>query len=94
MLEDVVLDPTVHGCNWLETSNSSTSIVFLSRGGVGETTLSPVATMNYACNGCRKGATYTVRDTINHVDMADATSTVSAVVGEHDIAVLRLDPKH
>ena len=30
---------------------------------------------------------------INHVDLADATDHVSALVGEHDIAVLRLDPK-
>jgi hypothetical protein len=43
--------------------------------------------------GAATGSTYTVRDTINHVDLADATSTVSAIVGEHDIVVLKLTPK-
>lgn len=43
--------------------------------------------------GAAAGTTYKVRDAVNHVDLADATDHVSAMVGEHDIAVLRLEPK-
>lgn len=44
--------------------------------------------------GAKSGVTYKVRDTIAHKDLPDATDgTVSAMVGEHDISVLRLTPK-
>ena len=43
--------------------------------------------------GAAAGTKYKVRDAINHLDLPDASSSVTAVVGEHDIAVLRLDPK-
>lgn len=43
--------------------------------------------------GAKPGTEYMVRDAIAHKDLPDATSTVSAIVGEHDISVLVLTPK-
>jgi hypothetical protein len=43
--------------------------------------------------GAKPGTHYTVRDAIAHKDLPDATSSVSATVGEHDISVLVLTPK-
>ena len=43
--------------------------------------------------GAKPGTNYAVRDAIAHKDLPDASSTVSAAVGEHDISVLVLTPK-
>ena len=43
--------------------------------------------------GAKAGTTYKVRDAVAHKDLADATTTVSAMVNTHDIGVLVLTPK-
>ena len=43
--------------------------------------------------GAKAGASYAVRDAVAHKDLPDASGTVSATVGEHDISVLVLTPK-
>jgi hypothetical protein len=43
--------------------------------------------------GAKTGTVYSVRDVIAHKDLPDASKSVSAAVGEHDISVLRLTPK-
>ena len=43
--------------------------------------------------GAIAGTSYKVRDAINHKDLPEASGTISATVGEHDIAVLVLSPK-
>ena len=43
--------------------------------------------------GAKTGTTYAVQELLSGTAMPDATAAVSVLVGEHDIAVLKLTPK-
>jgi len=50
-------------------------------------------TAHFGDIGAKAGTTYAVRDLMTGTSLPDATAQVSAQVGTHDIAVLRLSPK-